>query len=147
MKPISIHPLSAVLGAAVLGLVALATSAQRTSEFLGHGSHPDEIRVLGIPDPRTAVLIREGTPYTVPSGKLLIVTAVGMTNAPSTENRSVLRLDGKEEVTTFLTTAAGGSSLVEFPSPGIRAVSGQVVEADTLSSGNDGRAWGYLIDA
>ena len=77
MKPITIHPLSFLLGAGVLALVALATSAQRTSEFLGHGSN-STVRVAGIPHPNEIIRIDEGTPYVVPNGRRFVVIVLGL---------------------------------------------------------------------
>ena len=68
MKPITIYPISFLFGAGVLGLVLFATSAQRTTKFLGHGSN-STVRVAGIPHPNEIIRIVERTPYVVPTGK------------------------------------------------------------------------------
>ena len=55
MKPITIHPGSAILGAGMLALALLSAGAfQQEAMFIGHSfgtRDPVDIRVAGIPDP------------------------------------------------------------------------------------------------
>ena len=78
MKPITIHPGSALAGAALAAVSLLASSAVQTTT---HSSIPapwrDPIRVVGIPDPRDMVLIKEGQPFIVPPGRTFVLTGMG----------------------------------------------------------------------
>src|SRR5262245_39512986 len=76
MKPVSIHPLSALAGAGLLGLWILAVGAQSQIQV-----RPCRglVSVADIPDPRQMVVIKEGTPFVVPAGKILAITALGGT--------------------------------------------------------------------
>lgn len=145
MKPITIHPLSALAGVAGLVLVALATSAAQVSspaQFLASNGGPLSVRVLGVPTAQQMVRIRGGTPFVVPQGKLLVLTGLGMGSTGTSE----LRIDGQLEV------AAGNyspseqySSVVALP-PGLAAGSGSTVEVVVTYGQATGRAWGYLVD-
>ena len=74
MKNISIHSLSAVLGGSVVVAFFLVMGmAQGTYTATPLG---DRIRVEGIPAPDQLVRIREGQVYTVPDGRVLVLTGV-----------------------------------------------------------------------
>lgn len=77
MKTSSIHPFSALAGAGLLVLVLTATGAMQVPGSVRRipPCTPGPVRVVGIPDPRTMLIIREGTPFVVPPGKILVVTA------------------------------------------------------------------------
>lgn len=64
-----LHLPSVLLTVGVVGLVAL-TSSQALTPVGG-------FRIEYLPHPRDYVQIKEGTPYTVPVGKLLVVTGLG----------------------------------------------------------------------
>lgn len=143
MKSITIHPGSLVVGAGLLGLVLLLTSAaQRTSASLGHFLSPNPtVEVVGIPDPRDMVMIREGQPFTVPTGKILVVTALG-----ATSNSFVVSLlvDGQNEMEAVANLPYGNSTTVQQLPTGFTVPSGSIVEV-TSGQAIFARAWGYLV--
>src|SRR5262245_63933454 len=72
MRSISIHPLSLGLGIVLAGVIFLSMSQATVATPL---------RVEYLAHPRDCVIIRGGTPYTVPAGRILAVTAVGSCNS------------------------------------------------------------------
>ncbi len=60
MKPVSIHPFSALAGAGLLGLVILATGAVQTPGLFQKLARwfPGPIEVVGVPDPRHMLVCR-----------------------------------------------------------------------------------------
>ena len=83
MRPIQFHPLSALAGCAILGLVLLVAGAvqvpgsARQSPFGAIGITVDgTVQVEGIPTPSQMMRVVEGTPFTVPSGKAFVATGV-----------------------------------------------------------------------
>ena len=91
------------------------------------------------------VIRQEEGPYTVPAGRLFVLTALGgLGQASSTlSTRCELSVDGQLEAHGRNQSNAG-SLVVEMP-PGFTVQAGSVItlEANT----NLGRAWGYLIGA
>jgi hypothetical protein len=73
---ITIHPFSALIGAAIVCLTMLTVGAVTVQ---GSSSTRDvsAIEVVSDPHPRDFVRIVEGSAYTVPSGKVLVPTAFG----------------------------------------------------------------------
>jgi hypothetical protein len=73
---ITIHPFSALIGAALVCLTMLTVGAIAVQ---GSSSTRDvsAIEIVSDPHPREFVRIVEGAPYTVPSGKILVPTAFG----------------------------------------------------------------------
>ena len=149
MKQINIiiHPFSALAGMALLGLVLVTAGAM---PLQGSSSTRDvsAIEVVSDPHPRDNVVISGGMPFVVPSGRLLVVTALG--DGVGINSSQVLFVDGISEVSAVEYTAGGSgggrhwaSSVLQLPTPGLTAQSGQTV---TLS-GSSSRAWGYLVDA
>ena len=73
MKPITIHPLSALLGAAVLAVPLVLMSAQ--SEIVWPRQVPIPVTVQEMPDPQDMITIRQvDGPFVVPEGKTLVLT-------------------------------------------------------------------------
>ena len=146
---IRIQPFSALAGACLLALCFVATGA-----FAPQGSASardvSAIEIVSTNPPEDYVRIYDATPYTVPSAKRLIITALGNPNLGITYTN--LYIDGNLEVTAHAHPSFGYgnghgwgatilSSVTELPTPGIAAISGQLVTV------NAGVAWGYLVDA
>lgn len=137
MPKLTLHPLSVLAGAAIVGLVFL-TSSQALTPVGGY-------RIEYLPHPRDMVQIKEGVPYTVPAGKIFVLTALG----GSGYGPRVLRVDGIEEsLGGFYNSATysgvvPGNSVVEVPI-GFTARAGSIVDVGNGSTGGAGRAWGYL---
>jgi hypothetical protein len=134
-----ISPVSALVGA-LLAAVVFLSMAQTTVGT--------PLRVEYQAHPRDMVQINGSTPYTVPQGKLLVITGVGsVLNAAVTS--SALSVNGQVEAraTFFLQGNAVGAvpSMATFPS-GLTAGSGSVVSVVDNANPVDGRAWGYLVN-
>lgn len=134
MKTIQLHPVSLLVGLAggVIGLLLMSQSAVST---LPTG------RVEVGPHPRDMVQIAEGQPYTVPPGKILVVTAVGyIAPGPGT---ATLKVNGVTALTMH-----DGSNLGMRDVPRCLSVQwGNVVEVeDGVAPYVYSRAWGYLAD-
>ena len=130
--------LNLVLVVAAIGL-AFAVGAQ------GQGViSPHNVLIEYMPHPRDMVQIVDGQPFTVPSGKILVLTAIGDANTASSIQ---LKVDG---VFRFKLANAGYSEtpLTMFPIPqGMTVQSGGLVEVVGGSGGvGNTWAWGYLGD-
>lgn len=146
MKPVSIHPLSALAGVGLLGLVLLATGAVQTpGQFQKLGRwFPGPIQVEGIPTPQQMMRIVEGQPFTVPPGKLFVVTGLGLAQL-TTGFGANLRIDGQAILTYHW--SSGVSPFGDVP-PGLVASAGSVVSTDTTTPGGvHAVVLGYLADA
>lgn len=88
------------------------------------------------------VVIKEGTPFVVPAGKILVVTSLG-----ATANSVVvdLLIDGQREVQAVANIPTGGPATVGALPTGLTVRAGSSVEV--LTGSIYGRAWGYLVDA
>lgn len=71
------HPLSAMFGFVVAGVIAFTTSQAAPPHML---PVPTTIRIEYAPHPRDMVRIKEGTPYVVPAGRIFVLTALGSNN-------------------------------------------------------------------
>jgi len=142
-RSLTIHPASLAIGL-VLATVCFLSMGQTTIAPTPLGS---TVRVQYMPQPRDYVQIREGTSYTVPSGRVLAITALGhatgSTNQPSFNVK--LKVNGQEEVTAYYSDNSGVSTVMQLAT-GLNAHAGEVVEVATLTGGGTphGRAWGYL---
>ena len=155
MKPLVLYPMSALAGAGVLALVLLGTgiAAPQVSTQALHTTQRMFIEnvqdINSWPNPRDMVVIRQGTPYIVPPGRLLVVTALGA-NSPSLSGQTELQVDGVFEVTAPAGIGSSGeaSSMKLLPLPGFVVQSGSTVNLDGGGGANNPRrAWGYLVDA
>ncbi len=140
MKPIALtlHPLSALAGAGLLGLGLLTTgSLHAASKATAVACRCAQLR----PDPRAILVIREGTPYAVPEGRRFVVTGLGSTNP--TVASVVLLVDGLPEMTTHTETS---TTIRETPS-WFSVSPGAVISAQGGDVGDpgDGRIFGYLM--
>ncbi len=142
MKTINLHPTSLLAG---IGLTCLA--------FLAMAQNPQPINPTWSPrNPLPVVLLRdyvqiyEGTPYTVPPNKILMITAFGAT-APNI-SPTFLTVNG---VTVLMRSTTTSGAPYDFLSVhdvprGLTFSSGDVVVVGTGGTGF-GVAWGYLADA
>ena len=150
MKPITIHPLSAFVGAAVLAVPFALMSLQGTSATSWpNQAIPIPVSVQEMPDPHSFVQINEGVPFTVPAGKLLVCTALGDAHHALRQGR--LLVDGVREVTAELYQGSQPDTQptpsVQSLPPGFTVDTGAVVTVETDGGYGEGRAWGYLVDA
>ena len=135
-RNLSLHPASAVLGL-VFGVLVLLSMSQ-VPPLNARG-----INVQYGPDPRDMVQIREGTPYTVPAGKLFVPTALGKSNGFN--SLIYLNVNSQTEVVGWglynTTGTTAFTSMAQVPL-GFTVPAGSTI---TVTGGSgDGRAWGYL---
>lgn len=148
MKPVWIHPLSALAGDGLLGLILVASGAAQTPSLLqqiptGSGT----VRVAGIPDPRSMLVIREGTPFVVPQGKILAITGLGGSNHLGPNTLEVmLRVDDVDEISASVRLPYGNGTTMADTPPGFIAHAGSTVEV-LSPTGLFACAWAYLVDA
>jgi hypothetical protein len=130
------HVLSALLGSALaIGMVVLLSMNQ----VLPAGQH---VIVSYGPSPRDMVQIKEGTPYTVPPGKLFVLTGVGSTVGCYTVT---LKVNGQDEASTVFSCPSTGCSIMSAP-VGFTVASGSTLETSSNTGLQVARAWGYLAD-
>lgn len=135
---IQLHPTSLLLGLAVgvLALVAMGQKPQDVREL---------VRVEYGPHPRDIVVITETAPYTVPPGRLLVVTGLGTSIDTGVGGGAHLIVNGSIEATN---SNNSHPSMFPLPSPGIAIKAGATVTVDdNYAPLSTGRAWGYLADA
>ena len=141
MKTIQLHPTSLFVGAAVLGL-AFLTMAQTPQPINPTWSPRNPLPVVLL---RDYVQIYEGTPYTVPPNKILMLTALGKGSFSGTAH-VLINNQPAPEVTMYCTANAGtNNSISELPR-GLTMNAGDVVTI-VSATGASGVAWGYLADA
>ncbi len=138
MKNITIHPLSALLGAAFLAVPLVLVSFQAQA----WPSHvPIPVTVQELVDPHDMVVIREEDgAYTVPVGKLFVLTGIGRGELAGVR----VYVDGVVEMDN--STTGLQQSILEAPL-GCTVSAGSIVEPRAKSGPTNGRAWGYLVDA
>ncbi len=135
MNRISIHPASLVLGL-IFGVLILISMSQTPP------LNARTVNVQYLPDPRDMVQIREGTPYTVPAGKVLVITGLGATSTTSSNNVG-LNIDGQVELQTYTAALSADTPSVHPVPQGFTAQAGSTV-AIAGGGSNNGRAWGYI---
>ena len=123
--------------------------AQQTLAF-----PPRSIRIVGIPDPHDAFVLRsEDGLFTVPEGKLFILTALGEPGAtPGTvrwfQHVTVYR-NGEPAIMragNYQETSTLQNSMSAVP-PGFTAAAGETLQVvGSGGLGGNARAWGYLIN-
>jgi hypothetical protein len=140
MRPIAFHPASLVAGF-LIGLTCLISMSQVAI--------PRGTRTEVFAHPRDFVQIRQGSPYVVPAGKILVITALGTQLAYPSARLVTLLIDGQQICQT------GSSSVgIDAPLSLAELASGRTVQAGStvsvvadMDNPNDtifGRAWGYL---
>lgn len=132
MRPIRLHLPSVAIGVAAVALVLVS---------MGQAVPPvGPPRIEYGPNPHDYIQIKEGTPYTVPAGRLFVLTGLGVYQAgPVNVNLSV---DGVTEVSVSNTSnGASVCSIADVP-PGMTVRAGSTIAIG--GSGGLGRALGYL---
>ena len=141
MKTIQLHPLSLLVGlvSGVGGLLLMSQSAVTTLPTA---------RVEVGPHPRDMVQIRGGTPYTVPPGKIFVLTGIGneagVVGSPQVVG---LLVNGARELT--VAAATNMSPSVKDVPTGFSVLWGSTIEVVEISGSQEPlkpRAWGYLSD-
>jgi len=144
---ITLQPLSLLVGAALIVVVGLTVSAVLPGGPAGRDAQL--VTIDGQPAARDMVIIRQGAPYTVPAGKILVVSSIGRNNVGNPPNASYTleiyvddipsggRYLGDSDNVVFV-------SLGEIPG-GLPAWNGSIVRVESNST--DGMAIGHLEDA
>jgi len=141
MKSITIHPLSAVIGAAVLAVPFVLMSAQ---EIAWPRQVPIPVSVQEMPHPHDMVTIRQvDGPFVVPSGKTLVLTGLGTRNL---NNVVWLWADGEMVMKHGINSAGSNCSIAPVPM-GLTFSSGTSISITQDSAEIWGIALGYLADA
>lgn len=140
-RTIQLHPLSLLVGVsfALLGVVVMGQAPAAKRHAAAHDSG-----LLQVAHPRDWIRIDGGTSYTVPQGKLLVITALGCYHGATTQ--AWLTFDGSSVVSAAVDITHNGTTVKEVPI-GLRASPGTVVDVMCSAPQADGRAWGYLVDA
>lgn len=129
------------LAFASVGAAALAFLA------FGQGSYsagqPNKFEIA--PHPRDFVQIREGTTYTVPVGKIFVLTALGGVDYAGSDYYW-FDVDGQNKLYAHSNFSFHTPSLRPVP-PGCTVAAGSnIVVRGGASASNDVRAWGYLAE-
>ena len=147
MRSVTIHPGSALTGAATLALVLLAAGAapQRTTLLSSSPSSPEKpptkVEIVNIPqafDAARAVRILNGSPFTVPAGTRFVATGLGRTSSQGGEVG--ISIDG---VTVWFGSLTSNAQTTHDVPSGVVAGPGALVSA----TGTAAVVLGYLIDA
>lgn len=142
------HLPSLAVGAALALLVGLlsAQNLVNSPDLNVRLTEPAPVYTQG--HPRNVVKIEEGTPFTVPSDRLLVITSMGHGKADSSGFEVWLSVNGVHEarVSAGAVTAPYRSSLTPIPGVGIVAQGGDTVDVKMSGASLEGRAWGYLAD-
>ena len=134
MRTITIHSPSLLAGLALACICLLAVGAQvpgpaQSLSFTSGGC-------CGSIDPRNAVVIREENgPFTVPAGKLMLMTGFGTPNPYYT----TVSIDGVPESYSY----KNGEDYARFPSL-VPVFAGSTI---TATGNGRGRVYGFLINA
>lgn len=145
-RSLSIQPASALLGAGLACMVLLCMSQHTTSTFPTH-------RVECGPHPSDMIQFGGATPYIVPVGKSLTITAIGTIN--SVLATTSIKINGQPmfAVTPSYIQFDGGLSTYCPPAsteaPYLTLSMSEVPRDLTVSSGSvveTTRGWGYLTD-
>lgn len=136
---VRLHPSSLVVGALAAALVFVCMSQITTPVSFPSG------RFQFGPHPRDFVRIQEGTPYTVPAGKVLVLTAVGRTAIQSNQTATVSVNGQVVDGAAPVISAAAPCSMKAVPPYSI-ARAGDVVAAFGNLPQPTARATGFLVD-
>jgi len=150
MKPITIHPVSALAGAAVISMASLMASAQFQQPVV---KAVVEQTINGLPTPQQMMRVVEGAPLVVPGGKLFVVTGFGALGQNGSTNSIDIEFDGTpvlrgHNIVALIGTGSvtgAGPSVLPVPA-GLVATAGTSIEAVSNTSGT-GVLLGYLADA
>jgi len=146
---INIHTPSALVGVLLTCTVLVSSAAVQGSSSIIPG-HLSRVKMIGQAAPQEMVQISEGTAYTVPSGKLFVLTGLGRSIHGNFTIEFVV--DGAVAVSARPHDQLGhggdvsgvvfGVSVRPVPA-GFTAQAGSKLDVN----GPSGRAWGYLADA
>lgn len=130
-----LHVVSVAFGVGVAGLLALTTSQASPPPA---SLNPASIRIEYMPHPRDMVQIKQEEPFTVPVGKIFVLTGMGATNSYES---FVLTVDGLPGVMGgSLNNPDADCSVVPVPL-GFTVQAGATIG---LAGPPTARAWGYL---
>ena len=133
MQARNFHVPSLVIG--VLAATVVLMSMGQSSPVLG----PPRIEYG--PHPRDMVQIKEGTPYTVPVGRIFVLTGLGSTLTAS--GLTFFKVNGEDLLIGGWSGGVGGQTATVAPIPmGCTVAGGSVISL--VSGAGQGRAWGYL---
>ena len=138
-----------VLLSAVTILVAWAFSVSGSAVGQQGVPYPIVLNVEYLPHPRDMVRVQEGQPFTVPSGRIFVVTGLGCNN--SGVPNVVLFFDSGTgplrvlDVDPTSSDGNGATSVKPVPS-GLTASVGAIVSVTGGGSGDDAVVLGYLAD-
>ncbi len=137
---ITIHPFSALIGAALVCLTMLTVGAIAVQ---GSSSTRDVSAIENVnePHPRDYVRIEFSTPYTVPAGKLFHLTGLG--DLSVTSQWINFRVDAQIATRAIFQNSLSTNGILAT-TPGVVAASGSVL---SVSGANVPVALGYLVDA
>jgi hypothetical protein len=135
---IRLHPFSLAIGA-VLAFAAFVCMSQVAIQ-----PFPSARFQYG-PHPRDFVRIQEGAPFTVPAGRILVITAVGGPLTPSIA--ATVQVNGVGVTNAFADIYYNSPLTVRPISRFVTARAGDVVGVVGLgAAGTDARCWGYLSE-
>jgi len=138
-RALRLHPASLALGLVLAGIAFLSMSQAIVAT--------SPLRIEYAPHPRDMVQVIQGVTYTVPPGRIFVLTALG--TGEGTSARAALKVNGLPVQSTGMAAsgyngALVGNSVVASPT-GLTAKAGDVLEVWNYSIGSDAaRAWGYL---
>jgi hypothetical protein len=140
--PRTLRPLAlaAIVGSALtLGVIGLMSMAQSPTNMLDHV-------VVGYgPAPRDMVVIKEGSPYTVPGGRTFVLTGLG--DISGCTGGTALYVDSQEEERAGVIAGVVASASTVSPVPtGFAVSAGHTISLTAACGTNAGRAWGYLAN-
>jgi len=141
---LTIHPFSALIGAALVCLTMLTVGAIAVQ---GSSSTRDvsAIEIVSDPHPRDFVRVVEDAPFTVPIGRILVVTGMGMEGSVDSTWLTCM-LNGSPVLITYSNTDKAGA--FHHPiSRGLTAMAGDAVFVDSSHPSVKGILLGYLVDA
>jgi hypothetical protein len=147
MKSLVLHPRSVIAGAVVTAVIGVGLAARQAAGLERLTTRPG-----CVPDPRAMLVIRqEQGPWTVPAGKLFMLSGLGAASYVSSATPAVLLLDSVPELSSIGYAARPGEGGVDVQPvsvgpcpPGFTAAPGAVLTV--VAGSGDGRAWGYLLD-
>lgn len=112
------------------------------------------LEVLGVPSPQQMMRVEEGTPFTVPTGKLLVITGLASNGFTFGNADKLVQLSfGSQPVIAAMLldwqgggSYTGGGPAVSSIPPALVAQAGVVVSVQDPTT-DLGIALGYLVDA
>lgn len=101
-----------------------------------------KLSIRGIPEPQQMMRVVQGAPFTVPSGKLFVVTGVLRTD-PAPSGGVEIFFDGSRVASPFCDLPSRTTAIP----PGLTAPERTAVSCFSNQSGTNGIVLGYLVDA